>query len=174
MKDGLTVMMSRILSRLWTLSPGTTSFTTGSVPSWKRQDRAGHQQEGTASGFQLDQNVQTHGSRHTYTLLDAELQTSILDHVDAVIFVPRPEQAFALLQLDEDHVTAQLQKEGLLEMTQDPAANKTRARDGQVNIWTSSASTKGTLIQPDVLQHVENLRREIGALHIKLGQVGLQ
>lgn len=29
----LTVMMSRILSRLWTLSPGCTSFTTGSVPS---------------------------------------------------------------------------------------------------------------------------------------------
>lgn len=27
--------MSRILSKLWTLSPGSTSFTTGSVPSWK-------------------------------------------------------------------------------------------------------------------------------------------
>lgn len=27
---------------------------------------------------------------------------------------------------------------------------------------------------PDVLQHVENLRRQIGALHIKLGQIGLQ
>lgn len=49
-------MMSRILSRLWTLSPGTTSFTTGSVPSWRRQDRTGHQQEGTASGVQLDQS----------------------------------------------------------------------------------------------------------------------
>lgn len=33
--EELTVMMSRILSRLWTLSPGSTSFTTGSVPSWK-------------------------------------------------------------------------------------------------------------------------------------------
>lgn len=32
----------------------------------------------------------------------------------------------------------------------------------------------GTLIQPDVLQHVENLRRQIGALHIKLSQIGLQ
>lgn len=57
MEEGLTVMMSRMLSRLWTLSPGTTSFTTGSVPSWKRQDRTGHQQEGAASGFQLDQNI---------------------------------------------------------------------------------------------------------------------
>lgn len=149
-------MMSRILSRLWTLSPGTTSFTTGSVPSWRRQDRTGHQQEGTTSGVQLDQNVQgwtrvpsvlkrlcaaehltgpgaqegcpgQAGPGHwfTYVLLDAELQTSILDHVDAVVFVPRPEQAFALLQLDEDHVTAKLQEEGLLEVAQDPAAKFT-------------------------------------------------
>lgn len=44
-KEGLTVMMSRILSRLWTLSPGNTSFTTGSVPSWKRQNRTGHEQK---------------------------------------------------------------------------------------------------------------------------------
>lgn len=29
----LTVMTSRMLRRLWTLSPGWTSFTTGSVPS---------------------------------------------------------------------------------------------------------------------------------------------
>lgn len=32
-EEELTVTMSRILSRLWTLSPGNTSFTTGSVPS---------------------------------------------------------------------------------------------------------------------------------------------
>lgn len=34
-RDRLTVMMSRMLSRLWTLSPGRTSFTTASVPSWE-------------------------------------------------------------------------------------------------------------------------------------------
>lgn len=70
-----------------------------------------------------DKRVPAHS--FTYILLDAELQTSILDHVDAVIFIPRPEQAFALLQLDEDHVTTKLQKEGLLKMTQDPAAKFT-------------------------------------------------
>lgn len=40
-------MMSRMLSRLWTLSPGNTSFTTGSVPSWKRENRTRHEQEET-------------------------------------------------------------------------------------------------------------------------------
>lgn len=57
---------------------------------------------------------------YTYILLDAELQTSILDHIDAVVFISRPEKIFALLQLDEHHVATQLQEEGLLEMTQDP------------------------------------------------------
>lgn len=73
----------------------------------------------------------TDGSRRsfTYILLDAELQTPVLDHVDAVIFIPRPEQALALLQLDEDHVAAKLQEEGLLEVAQDPAA-KLRASGG--------------------------------------------
>lgn len=33
----LTVMTSRILSRLWTLSPGKTCFTTSSVPSWEER-----------------------------------------------------------------------------------------------------------------------------------------
>lgn len=33
----LTVMTSRILSRLWTLSPGKTCFTTSSVPSYKER-----------------------------------------------------------------------------------------------------------------------------------------
>lgn len=37
----LTVMMSRILRRLWTLSPGSTSFTTGSVPSFKKKKEEG-------------------------------------------------------------------------------------------------------------------------------------
>ena len=63
----------------------------------------------------------------TYTLLDAEVQTPVLDHVDAVILVPRPEQAFALLQLDEHHVATQLQEQGLLEVTQDPAAEVARS-----------------------------------------------
>lgn len=39
-EEELTVTMSRILSRLWTLSPGNTSFTTGSVPSWRNTRQA--------------------------------------------------------------------------------------------------------------------------------------
>lgn len=59
--------------------------------------------------------------RVSYVLLDAELQTPVLDHVDAVVFVPRPEQTFALLQLDEDHVATELQEQRLLKVTQHPA-----------------------------------------------------
>lgn len=55
--NGLTVMMSRILSRLWTLSPGTTSFTTGSVPSCTTQDTRGHQQAGMSSGLRCSISV---------------------------------------------------------------------------------------------------------------------
>lgn len=85
------------------------------------------------TGDQEDKRFPAHS--FTYILLDAELQTSILDHVDAVIFIPRPEQAFALLQLDEDHVTTKLQKEGLLKMTQDPAAEVTAS--GRLSAWAS-------------------------------------
>lgn len=56
----------------------------------------------------------------TYVLLDAELESSILDHVDAVVIVSWPEQTFTLLQLDKHHVATQLKEQGLLKMTQDP------------------------------------------------------
>lgn len=36
----LTVMTSKILSRLWTLSPGKTCFTTSSVPSWGEKNNS--------------------------------------------------------------------------------------------------------------------------------------
>lgn len=45
---------------------------------------------------------------YTYILMYAELQSSILDHIDAVIVVSWPEQTFALLQLNKDHVATQL------------------------------------------------------------------
>lgn len=58
--------------------------------------------------------------RGTYVLLNAEFQTSILDHVDAIVIVSWPEQTFTLLQLYEHHVATKLQEEGLLKMTQNP------------------------------------------------------
>ena len=44
----------------------------------------------------------------TYILLDAELKSSVLDHVDAIVIVSWPEQTFPLLQLDKHHVATQL------------------------------------------------------------------
>lgn len=59
----------------------------------------------------------------THVLLDAELEPSILDHVDAVVIVSWPEQTFTLLQLDAHHVATQLKEQGLLKMTQDPTTS---------------------------------------------------
>lgn len=67
----------------------------------------------------------------TYVLLDAELEPSILDHIDAVIIISWPEQTFTLLQLDAHHVATQLKEQGLLKMTQDPATScRTHIRKG--------------------------------------------
>ena len=44
----------------------------------------------------------------TYILLDTELELSILDHVDAIVIISWPEQAFTFLQLNQHHVAAQL------------------------------------------------------------------
>lgn len=76
----------------------------------------------------------------TYVLLDAELEPSILDHIDAVIIISWPEQTFTLLQLDAHHVATQLQEQGLLEVTQDPATrrrhigNETGGAPGQTGV----------------------------------------
>lgn len=77
----------------------------------------------------------------TYVLLDAELEPSILDHIDAVIIVSWPEQTFTLLQLDAHHVATQLQEQGLLKVTQDPATrcrrhigNETGGAPGQTEV----------------------------------------
>lgn len=56
----------------------------------------------------------------SYTLKHAQLQAAVLHHVYAVILVPRPKEALALLQLYGDHVTTQFQEERLLKVTQHP------------------------------------------------------
>lgn len=52
--------------------------------------------------------------------MDAQLQSSILNHVNTVIRVTRSEESFSLVQLDQHHVTTQLQENRLLEVTEHP------------------------------------------------------
>lgn len=59
----------------------------------------------------------------THILLDTELESSILDYIDAVVIVSWPEQTFAFLQLNKHHVATKLQEQGFLKMTQDPTAS---------------------------------------------------
>lgn len=109
----------------------------------------------------------------TYTLLDAELQSAVLDHVDAVVIVSWSEETFALLQLNKHHVTTQLQEQGLVKVSQDPTGGRTqteftpgRQHNVSVSVWVRPT--------PDILQHVEDLRGQIGGLHVELRQVSLQ
>lgn len=52
--------------------------------------------------------------------MDAQLQAAVLNHIDAVVSVARSEQSLSLVQLDQHHVTAQLQEERLLKVAQHP------------------------------------------------------
>lgn len=56
----------------------------------------------------------------SYALVDAQLQASILHHVNAVVGVARSEEPLPLVQLDQHHVTAELQEDGLLKVAQYP------------------------------------------------------
>ncbi|KAG7281476.1 hypothetical protein CRUP_012419 [Coryphaenoides rupestris] len=68
------------------------------------------------------------GSLRMVEAAAAQLQASILHHVDAVVQVPRAEQRLPLLQRDDHHVATQLQKEGLLKVTQHPAIMREEPR----------------------------------------------
>lgn len=52
--------------------------------------------------------------------MDAQFQTTILNHVNAVIGVARSEEHLTLVQLDQHHVTTQLQEQRLLEVAEHP------------------------------------------------------
>lgn len=56
--------------------------------------------------------------------MDAQLQAAILNHVNAVISVTRSEESLSLVQLNEHHVTTQLQEERLLKMAEHPIHQK--------------------------------------------------
>jgi len=123
-----TVMTSRTLSRLCTLSPGNTSFITVSFPSCKPQTVLVPSPSPAASP----------ASRHVPTSLSLsppslsphrfgqeELQLAILQHVDAGIRLAGAENVVALWALLENHVLAKLQEQRLLEVAQDPAGTRT-------------------------------------------------
>lgn len=55
-----------------------------------------------------------------YTLVDAQLQAAILNHVNAVISVTGSEESLSLVQLDQHHVTTQLQKQRFLKVPEHP------------------------------------------------------
>lgn len=55
-----------------------------------------------------------------YILVDAQLQAAILNHVNAVISVTGSEESLSLVQLDQHHMTTQLQKQRFLEVPEHP------------------------------------------------------
>lgn len=59
-----------------------------------------------------------------HRLLEADFKLSILHHVDAVVQLSRAEDVLPFVQLDEDHVLAQLQEEGLLKMPKNPVQER--------------------------------------------------
>jgi hypothetical protein len=76
----------------------------------------------------------------------AKLQEPILNHIDAGIWLARPEDIVTLAQALEDHVPAQLQEKRLLEVAQ----------------------------HPDILEHVQHLGGQVGVGQVTLCQVSLQ
>ncbi len=59
----------------------------------------------------------------SYTLMDAQLQAAILNHIDTVISVTRSKERLPLVQRDQQHVTTQLQEKRLLEVAEHPNHN---------------------------------------------------
>lgn len=72
-----------------------------------------------------------------YILVDAQLQAAILNHVNAVISVTGSEESLSLVQLDQHHVTTQLQKQRFLEVPEHPVC----ARHSSVTAsWNNHAT----------------------------------
>lgn len=57
---------------------------------------------------------------NAHIFVNAQLQSSILHHINAVIIISRPKQPLAFLQLNEHHVSTKLQEQWLLKVTQHP------------------------------------------------------
>lgn len=110
--------MSKMLSKLWTLSPVKTSFTTASVPSCRDKTSQSSDTEQTYRiGSSVAECCNFSGAR-PYALMNAQLQAAILNHVNTVVSVTWSEKRLSLVQLDQHHVTAQLQEKRLFKVSQ--------------------------------------------------------
>lgn len=76
--------------------------------------------------------------------MDAQLQTAVLNHVNTVVSVTRSEESLSLVQIDQQHVTTQLQEDGLLEVAEHPG----------YNMWTH-----GEVISPLIVTLLYNSHR---------------
>lgn len=62
--------------------------------------------------------------KRSYCVLDADFQPPILHHIDAGVWLPRPEDMLPFEQLHKDHVFAKFQEQWLLKVAQDPAGTR--------------------------------------------------
>lgn len=120
--DG-TVMTSRMLSRLCTLSPGNTSFITVSFPSCEPQTPLGSFRPRRPLSVPIPLSPPDL-SPSPHRLGEEELQLAVLQHVDTGIGLSGAENVVTLLALLENHVLAKLQEQRLLKVTQHPARDK--------------------------------------------------
>ena len=57
------------------------------------------------------------GAVFSHIFVNAQLQSSILDHINAVIIISWSKKPLALLQFNEHHVSTKLQEQRLLKVT---------------------------------------------------------
>ena len=118
-----TVMTSRMLSRLWTLSPGNTSFITVSFPSCDGKHKppcSFHPRRPRRPRPPLPTS-----SPSPHRFREEELQFPILQYVNAGVGLSGTKNVVTLLALLENHVLAKFQEQRLLKVTQHPRVTKT-------------------------------------------------
>lgn len=85
-----------------------------------REREVSHAQTQTSTYTHRNPRVLSHQCSET------ELQLAVLYDVYAAIRLSGPEDVFTLLELQKHHVLTELQKQGLLEVTQHPAPERKR------------------------------------------------
>ena len=76
----------------------------------------------------------------SYILNDAQLQSAILNHINAVIGVSGSEERLSLVQLDQNHVTTKFQEERLLEVAEHPGCTQHRSITAHALDYSESQS----------------------------------
>lgn len=81
----------------------------------------------------------------THNLINTQVQSAVLYYEYAVVCVSGPEKSLSLLQLYEHHVTAQLQEQGLLKVTQNPE-HSNRGTRHTVLLWSGMESSSQKMV----------------------------